>query len=263
MLTNEWTPPTPPLFAAASEDDKMWFSPATVEQVASMLLAPQRWISELNGMRESGQPDITIHPTFLLSLRLAPKNPPQGAMLGKPLVVQGISGTNFLCIRPAEALHPFIDEEDWEAYWAYWQDHEPLLVMVNLDTNTGCGHLELTKSTDSREVRADKIAAFLTWGASPAKTYRPSPSSPLIPYINKIVLKVPSMFTLVEEGSDPVPVTPTTAVFEEVSAGDLSGIDFDLTGVFDDSTSATACENMIGQWGGARITLQDVVVKAY
>lgn len=259
-----WETPNAPIFESVSTDDPLWTSKATLGQIRSLLIDPQRWIQEVSAARTSGD-EITLLPNFALRLNLCATRAPSGSR-GVPFVVQGIAGTNILTIRACEGAAN-IANADWEIYWNDWETVADFDVTISVDSNVGYSHMELTASADTPFIRADKIAAFLTWAADPTKL---DGNGSL--YINRILRRTPTHLTRIENGTASA-VTPTGAKFNEITpASNIKNVAFTLVGnVLDFASSETnpppappACENMAGVLDEDEIvTLDDVIVKNY
>lgn len=259
-----WETPTAPVFESVSTDDPLWTSLATLGQVRSLLIDPQRWIDEVSTARTSGDP-ITLLPNFAMRLNLSATRAPSGSR-SVPFVVQGIAGTNILTIRACEGAANLAND-DWETYWNDWETVADFDVTLSVDSNVGYSHMELTSAADTPFIRADKIAAFLTWAADPTKL---DGNGSL--YINRLLRRTPSHLTRIENGVAS-PVTPTGPKFIEVTPpAAISGVAFTLVGNVadfasseDDPTPAPpACENMAGVLDeDEMVHLDDVIVKNY
>lgn len=260
-----WEAPNAPIFESVSTDDPLWTSKASLGQIRSLLIDPQRWIQEVSAARTSGDA-ITLLPNFAVRLNLSATRAPSGAR-GVPFVVQGIAGTNILTIRACEGAAN-IANSDWEIYWNDWETVADFDVTISVDSNVGYSHMELTSTADTPFIRADKIAAFLTWAADPTKV---DANGSL--YINRLLRRTPSHLTRIINGVASA-VTPTGPKFIEITpASAISGVAFTLVGNVadfassDDPTPPTpppACENMAGVLdANEMVHLDDVIVKNY
>jgi hypothetical protein len=257
-----------PIFEKASTDDLLWLSPCSIDQVTSLIMEPNRWITELNAL-DPNDTFITLRKDFLMRLNLhgMPKVMPPD---GQDCLVQGIVGTSMITVRPRIALTGHVGE-DWDSYWLHWQEHGLLDVTYVPEFGQGYAHIQLTEETDTPGVRADKIAAFLMLGADPRKTF----AGDL--YLNMILKKIPRSVTAVI-GGVATSIPPTQAMFVPVTEETLANVDFSMIANTDELTKnvvrathnlppplpAPACNNTSGTLNpGGLIIIDDVVVKNY
>lgn len=286
MATFNWVgPDQAPVFESASTDDKLWIVPASLDQVRSFIQDPRKWIAELNAKLPSGSKDkVVVTDDFALRLKIRPSMGTLAAE-GKECLIQGIAHTNVVTIRPRLAIVQQAPAS-WDDYWKAWStdgdNGTALNVTISKDSNQGYGHIELTSEDDAADVRADKIAAFLMWGADPKKTYQVSPGSPAIPFLNKVLLKIPASITVIDNQTVTHP-NPTQRAFQQVAEADFDRITFTLVsrqsdfpileplaldpGGDEDEDDpvppALACDNMNGAMVEQYVLVDDVLVKNY
>lgn len=189
-------------------------------------------------------------------------------------VVQGISGTNAIVIRPLkpQILH---SDPEWDAYWTEWIEKSELKAARSTSFAMGFGHLELSKEkTVTRQERAKRIAAFLTLAPDPTVTRNDENGKPTA-LLNLLLRKNPVSLTEVDRDGvrHDVLASQNGSPFKgDLSDHQIAAISFSFIGRRGDfpvdNNDATiaddgACEDMSGTLVETFIVIDDVIVKSY
>lgn len=277
----EWTSPGGQLLQHKIEDDDpLWLVTATEDEVKSLVQHPYCWVNCLNGRRDK-EFDIFLPDQFLIRMNLSLPTGGGGSHVGdqveelrendgdgtRPFIVQGISGTGVILIRPRHLQSPLIDNPKWHEYWTEWNgDCTKMKVTKSPTYRQGFAHLELAPAKIDASTRADRITAFLMYSAG-AKTLQFSGAEEL--YLNLILLKqAEEHFDLDQKSFVKGPKTH----FKKITGAEIKKVNFTYSGREMDlpdrvtefaATTVPACDDKAGTLVEQDIVLDEVIVKNY
>jgi hypothetical protein len=225
----------------------MWIAECDLDQVRSLFEDPERWMWELSA---AAGKKLILRSPFMMKIRLLPTA--AGVATPNRYLVQGIHDTNIITIRPKRRDNPPLLDL-WDSHWQQWINNTPLV--VGTFGGVGYGHLELTDINDAKDVRADKVAAFLIRSATGALT------STGQMWLDHILAKPPVQPQMGTGGLTSV-VTPVRAFAPITTEEQVAGINFVYSGEF--GATDIACDNKAGNLDqNGQIVLDDVTVKTY
>lgn len=297
-----------PILSRLSEDDFPWYYSASWDEVFLLILNPYAFIDELNrkllrapspqdpGGAPSESRKIVLAPEYTIRARLQEAN--VDVLLPGPFLLHGISGTGSLTIRPrnqsvvlnfwdklsprlssfyqartlasdeATAPDTALSGESWERLWDDWSTKGSLDVGFVPSFGHGYGHFEIAPAGLPRELRANRIAAFLMW-ASLRTDYGQRGDKP---YLNRLLEREDAQAEHIDVATGLASRRAgVQRCFNDLTKEGLQGVVFTLAGREEDYSEdeeapdpmLPACWDGSGPTLGGKIDLNEVVIKDY
>ncbi len=248
-------------------DEQYWFVRAEFDELIDLIKDPKCWTKGLG---------VNLLPNPILRVKLNRDRPPMAIETPDVCLVQGITNTNLITIRPYITPQRFLSW--WDAYWKEWATETfidngelkggPVIESVfDIPSKQAFAHMELSKAGESSDERADRIAAFILRAADVEAEF-PNADGDNVFAINAIHARQTERtkhtggMATVTERARICPVEPIDARKPSPAAGIQFTIAYGSLAQL--LTPPTACENMAGPIGpNGLVTVQNVVVKSY